>query len=189
MDVGACGSLGRLARCAPSIGGTGVGRRWRTEQINWALVLRLAAEFQGFVRDLYWAGVEVFVSNTARGDPRLSGILESLLTRNLKIDRGNATREAIEDAFDRLGLDWWRDLERRDKRTRQRLEQLERLNRARNAIAHAQPSALEDLRDEGYPLTLATVMTWRQALNALTVSMDGELADHFRRLFGLPRPW
>ena len=28
------------------------GRRWQTEQLNWALILRLAAEFQGFARDL-----------------------------------------------------------------------------------------------------------------------------------------
>jgi hypothetical protein len=37
------------------VGGTGRGRRWRTSALNEALVLRLAAEFQGFARDLHGA--------------------------------------------------------------------------------------------------------------------------------------
>jgi hypothetical protein len=47
------GRLDRLRSAHTAIGGSGRGRRWVTEELNHALVLRLAAEFQGFARDLH----------------------------------------------------------------------------------------------------------------------------------------
>jgi hypothetical protein len=181
--------LAELVAAHRRVGGTGAGRRTDTEQINWALVLRLSAEFQGFVRDLHTVGAELFALWTSPADPRLATVVANLVTENLKLDRGNATPDAIAQAFNRFGLSWWGALRRRDRRTAARREQLLRLNAARNAIAHSRPAELEPLRAAGYPLTLDTVAVWTRAVGGLAFTMDCELSQHLATLFSRPRPW
>ncbi len=184
-------SAARLNKLAAHrrVGGSTAGRRTETEQINWALILRLSAEFQGFARELHSVGADMFVQWAAPTDVRLANVIANLLTQGLALDRGNPNPGNVGSDFARFGLSWWPALERRDQRTPTRQAQLERLNRARNAIAHGRPAELIPLRDEGYPLTLDTVRRWRQALNGLAVTMDVELSDHLSTLFGRPRPW
>lgn len=171
------------------VGGSGAGRRTETEQINWALVLRLAAEFQGFSRDLHTRGVDIFADWSSGGTAALGNVVQTLLTRGLKLDTGNAEPGSLGDAFNRFGLAWWPALARRNRFSPARQQQLERLNRARNAIAHARLDELGLLRQEGYPLTLDTVRTWRSALNGLTVTMDVVLARHLGTFFNRTPPW
>lgn len=45
--------LAQLVDAHQSVGGSGPGRRVGTEQLNWALILRVASEFQGFARQLH----------------------------------------------------------------------------------------------------------------------------------------
>jgi hypothetical protein len=137
--------LDELVAAHGRVGGTAAGRRTDTEQINWALILRLSAEFQGFVRDLHTLGAEQFSQWTAPADPRLASLIANLLTEGLTLDRGNAAPGAIGEAFNRFGLYWWPALRRRDRRTADRHAQLLRLNRARNAfrIRYAPPLPLE----------------------------------------------
>jgi len=71
-------------------GGGAPGRRWKTEQINWALTLILSAEFQGFARDLHIEAGEVFAREAAGGNAKLETILHARMTQNLDLDRGNA---------------------------------------------------------------------------------------------------
>jgi hypothetical protein len=171
------------------VGGTAAGRRTTTEQINWALVLRFAAEFQGFSRDLHTLGVETFAAEAAGANSSLRHVITTLLTQGLKLDTGNAEPGALGDAFNRFGLSWWPALKQREDRTEGRQLQLARLNRARNAIAHARLDELSALRSEGFPLTLDTVRTWRGSLNGLAVTMDGVLASHLALFFDRPSPW
>jgi hypothetical protein len=181
--------LNELFDAHQSVGGTGAGRRTQTEQINWALVLRLAAEFQGFARDLHAEGVEFFAGQAAPGNDPLRAVLMDLLGLGLRLDRGNADPGSLGDAFNRFGFQLWVALETRDRRTVHRQQHLLRLNRARNAIAHARMDEIAALRSEGFPLTLATVRVWRTALNGLAVTLDVELAVQLSRLFAGPRPW
>lgn len=181
--------LDELLGAHERVGGAERGRRTRTEQINWALVLRLAAEFQGFARDLHGEGVGTFAEWAANGNPGLERTVRTSLTVGLKLDRGNAEPGSLGDAFGRLGVDWWPTLANRDERTPLRQQQLERLNRARNAIAHARLDELDILRSEGYPPTLATVRSWRSALSGLATTMDNVLAVHLSNLFGRNTPW
>jgi hypothetical protein len=51
-----------------AVGGSGAGRRWATEELNHALVLRLASEFQGFCRDLHEEAVGRLVETAAPTD-------------------------------------------------------------------------------------------------------------------------
>ena len=111
------------------VGGAGAGRRTDTEQINWALILRLSAEFQGFVRELHTLGVEVFAERAAPNAQRLESVITILLTQNLQLDRGNAAPGDIGAAFDRFGLSWWPALSARDRRTDNRRSEERRVGK------------------------------------------------------------
>lgn len=105
--------ISELVAAHAAVGGTGRGRRWRAEQLNWALVLRVAAEFQGFALDLHGEAVDAFVGSASRGTPSLEQVLRTLLTRDRQLTRGNAHPGAIGSDFDRLGLQTWPELNRR----------------------------------------------------------------------------
>lgn len=181
--------LDELLAAHVRIGGTGVGRRTETEQINWALILRLAGEFQGFVRDLHAEGAAWFARHVADGNVALETTLATLITQSSKLDIGNATPGAIGDAFARFGVRWWPALEAHDERSKGRQGKLEKVNRARNAIAHGRLNELDDLRIEGTPLNLATIRRWRSALNGLADTMDIVLANHLAVFLGAGDPW
>jgi len=171
------------------MGGAGVGRRTETQQINWALILQLAAEFQGFARDLHADATDVFASWAAGGQLQLETAISALLSRQLKLDKGNAHKDSLSDAFERFGLQWWPALQLRSGHTVRRQAQLELLNRARNAIAHSNAAQIAKLRGEGYPLTLVTARRWRSSLNGLARTMDAELSVHLGAFFQRSKPW
>ncbi|MGH9091574.1 MAG: hypothetical protein ACRDZR_09400 [Acidimicrobiales bacterium] len=178
--------LDQLIAAHQQIGGSAAGRRWQTDQLNWALILRLAAEFQGFSRELHDLGAEALVSDYP--DP-VAGIVQRSLVFNRQLDRGNAQPSALGADFGRFGVDWWPELTRRDSRTTARQQKLDRLNRARNAIVHSVPADLDQLEREGHPPTLATVKRWRSGLGALAATMEAVLARHIAQVRGGPAPW
>lgn len=51
--TGRASKLSNLLSAHVAVGGSKAGRRWATEELNHAIVLRLASEFQGFCRDLH----------------------------------------------------------------------------------------------------------------------------------------
>jgi hypothetical protein len=171
------------------VGGSGPGRRWDTEQLNWALTLRVAGEFQGFARDLHDLAVDHFVTVVARGDDRLSLVLRLQLTENRTLDRGNATPGAIGADYRRFGLSLWDALRSADYRAHLWNRKLELLNEARNAIAHANDAKLVALRERGYPIKLKTVRRWKDALDGLAATMDDVVSDYLDSLLGGGRPW
>lgn len=181
--------LDELVQAHRRITGAAAGRPTETQQINWALVLQLAAEFQGFARDLHVEGVDTFAAWTAGANIGLELTVTTLLTRGLRLDKGNAQPDSLMDAFDRFGLVWWDSLIARDSRSDARRETLWLLNRARNAVAHSDHAAIVKLRAERYPLTLDTFRGWRSSLNALAVTMDVTLSVHLSTMFVRPRPW
>lgn len=64
------------------------------------------------------------------------------------------------------------------------------MNRARNAIAHADEGTLSALKVEGCKLQqLATVKRWIADVNGLATLMDKVLADYLAILLGCSRPW
>lgn len=181
--------LDELVQAHRRITGAAAGRPTETQQINWALVLQLAAEFQGFARDLHVEGVDAFAAWTSRANNALESTVTTLLTRRLSLDKGNAQPDSLAEAFDRFGLLWWDGLVTRDPQSDARRQTLWRINRARNAIAHSDHAAILTLRREGFPLTLDTFRRWRSSLNALARTMDATLSTHLSTMFGEPRPW
>jgi hypothetical protein len=175
-----------------SIGGTGPGRRWRTEQLNWALILRVAAEFQGFSRALHDQGVDVFVAEAAPLNAALQTTLRLRLTEGRKLGTGNAQPSALGSDFGRLGMQFWPDLSvsagavpaSRWNKT------LAALNKARNAIAHADEAGMSELESEGWKLSqLATIKRFKRTADGLTQAMDTVVSAHIVRLFGGSPPW
>jgi hypothetical protein len=170
-------------------GSAAPGRRWQTGQLNRLLVMAVAAEFQGFVRHLHDLSVDEFVTRTEFLGPQVSKVLRALLATDRAIDKGNPTPNGLGQDFGRFGLDLWPALRERDVRTTARHGQLERIIKARNGIAHADDQKIDQLTEEGYPMTLKTVKKWYSALNGLTDTMDTVLSDHIVVVHEGPRPW
>src|SRR5690348_7507244 len=63
----------RLRAAHEAFGGTGPGRRWVTDELNHALILRLASEFQGFARDLHDECGLFIARCLAPGEPAVAG--------------------------------------------------------------------------------------------------------------------
>jgi len=171
------------------VGGSGRGRRWRTVALNEALVLRLAAEFQGFARDLHDLGCRQFAAWASPGSRPLENVIHSRLSEARDLDRGNAHPGSIGKDFGRFGFEVWPALMRRDPQSATHNRSLEHLNLARNALAHADVATLATLRSQGVTPVLNTFRMWRRDLDALAANLDAELASQLGRLFGQPDPW
>ena len=181
--------LDELLNAHQTVGGAGPGRRWRTRELNWSLTLRLAGEFQGFARDLHDQAVDHFADVVSAGNSGLAKVLRERTTTNRQLDRGNAQPGSLGSDFALLGLTLWPALEQKDGRAQSWNASLERLNKARNAIAHVDGDALELLRREGHPVTLAAVRAWRRDLNLLAATMDDVVSAYLDQLLGSGRPW
>lgn len=174
-----------------ALGGSGPGRRWRTEQLNWATTLALAAEFQGYCRDLHDLTTDEFAQWTGQLNGALQHVITARLTEGRQLDRGNAHPGSLGSDFGRFGLQLWKELaRRRPARASKWREALEALNDARNGIAHADASKIAGLVQRGYPLSqLRTTRRFRGALDGLAPMLDDVVADHLGRLFQVPKPW
>jgi hypothetical protein len=168
---------------------SGLGRTPQTEQLNWALTFRLAGEFQGYARHLHDLAVDHFVAVVGGTNALLGNVLRARLTENRQLDRGNATPGSLGSDYGRLGLTLWAALEVADYRAPAWNRNLEALNQARNAIAHAEEGRLLALRAAGYPVTLYTVRRWKTSLDGLAHTMDDVVSDYLDRLLGAGRPW
>jgi len=181
--------IAELLDAHATMGGAGRGRRWRTSQLNWALTLRLAGEFQGYARDLHSLAVAHFATWVAQGNTAVSNVLQAQFTANRALDHKNATPSSLASDFGRLGLEFWPTLRVASLDTPRWQASLEALNKARNAIAHANEDDLDRLSQEGYPMRLQTIRRWRRNLDRLAGTMDDVVADYLDRLLRTGRPW
>jgi hypothetical protein len=171
------------------VGGPAPGRRRRTAALNDALILRLAAEFQGFARDLHDQASDVFASWITPSNPTVQQLIRSRLVEGRDLERGNAHPGSIGRDFGRFGFEVWRELHRRDARTAEHNESLALVNDARNGLAHSDDAKLASLRDRGHPLLLSTFRRWRQDLDALAANLDAEISSQLGDLFRRQPPW
>jgi hypothetical protein len=172
------------------VGGSGAGRRWRTEQLNWSLVLCIASEFQGFSRALHDEGAEFFVQELGHSQPAVVAVVRQALVRERRLSRGNANPGNLGADFGRFGMQFWAQMQQRYPVTKGTQVQLEALNKARNAVAHADESVIQALSDDGWPLSqLATINRFRSATDKLARAMDTVVGDHLAQYFGGKAPW
>jgi hypothetical protein len=179
----------RLRAAHQALAGTAPGRRWVTEELNQALILRLASEFQGFARDLHdEAGVFV-AGRLAPGDPQLQDVLHLPYTVNRKLNQGNADPGTLGNDFGLFGLVLWTALQTRyPTRAKGWNQKVSALNLARNGIVHDDGAKVARVQADGWPFTLQSVDRWKSALDGLTHGMDRVVAGHLKLVYG-GHPW
>ena len=166
-----------------AVGGTGRGARYAREQLNRSYCVLLAAEFQGFCRDLH---DEAVVAMVAHLPPSFRVIVAREFARGRQLDRGNASPSTLGSDFTRLGFECWQEFDTAEPRGPTLRRRLEEMNVWRNAIAH---SDFDPRRLGGRMLlTIARVRRWRRALNRVARVLDRVVADHIQQTTGV-RPW
>ncbi|MCB1029345.1 MAG: hypothetical protein KDB24_16460 [Microthrixaceae bacterium] len=181
--------LDELISAHQLVGGATAGRRWATGELNRALVLRLAAQFQGFARDLHQEAAFAFGTYAQPNSPAVAQVVATGMQASRDLDRRNASADALAKDFARLGLKLWEAMQERDRRTSVRRSNLHWINMARNGLAHNDQSKLDLVVESGYQLDLSTIRRWRRALDGLAGTMDVVVADHLASLFERPMPW
>lgn len=179
--------LDELAAAHASVGGTGRGRRYATEQLNASLVVQIAAHFQLFCRDLHTEAADVLVTGAPAG---YQAMLRVGFTRRRGLDRGNASAQTIDADFARFDLNLWAAARAISSRTEARQTKLEQLMVWRNAIAHQdfRYSSQEQRLLEGTALALEWARRWRGACDGLAQTFDQAVAMHVQRITG-ECPW
>jgi hypothetical protein len=178
-------ALDEIEQAHAAVGGTGPGRRYATQQVNQAYAVLLAAQFQGFCRDLHSESAN-FIVRMVAPPPPLRRLLDAELVRGRQIDRGNAQPGSLGADFGRLGVDLWDEVDGFDAKCVARRSQLKVLNDWRNAIAHQDfnPTALGGATT----LRLRQVRKWRAACHGLAVAFDEVMYQHLQALAG-QAPW
>lgn len=181
--------LDELLAAHASMGGGRAGRRWRTQQINWSLTLRLAGEFQGFSRHLHDLTIEELANGIQ--SPHLGNIFAVMCTQNRELDRGNAHPGNINKDFLRLGLDLTAAIKQLSPNKGPTwIRSLNKLNETRNAIAHSNDSAISQLATQGYnPDLILTWRSWRRNCEGLAIAMDQVTSSYISAILNGPRPW
>lgn len=182
--------LDELLAAHAKVGGSGPGRRYATEQLNHAYLVAVAAQFQGFCRDLHSEAV----SALAAAAPKLQTILLVTLTRNRRLDQGNATEGSIAEDFGRIGMEKFWDRVAANggvALTKARRKRLDQMNLWRNAIAHdnfEQNQSRLDRLDGHLRPRLAEAKRCRTACRLLAVQIEGAVAFFLTQVVG-SSPW
>jgi len=170
-----------------AVGGTSRGRRTATVQLNWALALRLAGEFQGYARDLHDESIDILVATAVTQN--LQSVLQVTFALGRKLDQGNANPSSLQQDFSRLGVPILDRVKQADPRGDHLLKSLTDLNTARNAIAHSQPGKLASVLGGSPSLRLDHIKRWDVALKRLAVIIDRVTAVELASLTGGVLPW
>jgi hypothetical protein len=179
----------RLRTAHEAFGGTGPGRRRVTDELNHALILRLASEFQGFARDLHDESGSFVARSLAPGNQELRDSLRIPFTQYRKMNQGNADPGTLGNDFGLLGMVLWADLQARyPTRARAWNQKLAALNMARNGIVHDDRAKIARVQADGWPLTLQSVDRWKSSLDSLAHGMDRVVGGHLKLMYGTT-PW
>lgn len=170
------------------VGGVGRGRRFATEQLNWSITLRLASEFQGFVRDLHDEAADIFLSRTYHASPAFESSLRNLLLQNRQIDNRNATPSTLQQDFSRLGFFMLPEVRARYRYGATWISRLEQLNDARNGVAHDDRTKMNRAAG-GSVLRLRRVQEWHAAVRGLTNACDRVTSEKLANVLGGGQPW
>ncbi|WP_169541919.1 hypothetical protein [Nocardia jiangxiensis] len=167
-----CEALDSLEAIHGHVTGERRGRQYATEHLNLALFVRLAAEFQGFCRNLHDDAAFVLVSSLDLGnDPRMS-VIRNALVRNRNLDKGNAHPGTLGNDFAILGMTFWPDIHAAyTSRGAKWRETMTDLNEVRNAVAHSDDAKLAVVKQK-QPLNLATFRKWRRSLDGAASGLD-----------------
>jgi hypothetical protein len=180
------------------LGGWALDHRYATRQLNHAYTVVLAAQFQGFCRDLHSESADMvagalgsFGSAGSANRSAVADLVLAALTKSRQLDRGNANPGSIGADFKGFDLDIWDAARQLHVRTQGRLRRLEQLNVWRNAVAHQdfdfEPHEL-DVLGGMRTIDLRQVRAFRSCCDRLAATFDEALARHLEPIVGT-RPW
>ena len=179
-----CAALDSLEHVHARMTGKKRGRQYATEQLNLALFVSLAAQFQGFCRDLQDDAANQIASRIASGGAQQSTVIRNALTRGRKLDVGNATTGGIGNDFALLGMKMWPNVKAAYPVKGPKWNvTLDDLNAVRNAIAHSDDQKLSDAR-RNQQLHLATFKKWRSSLKGAASGFDRVVGAYLLDLTG-----
>jgi hypothetical protein len=188
-------SIDRLAEAHAAMGEIeGPGRPLELGRpIAHAYIIRLLAEFQGFIRDLHDLSAEHLVT-VANPPSNLVAVLTAAITRGRAIDSGNATITTLRTDFSRLGIrNIGHRLAARDARwdpltNGSDLRRYNALVSLRNALAHGNQRQVDELRRQGHPDTVTWGREQIPVLNRAARLLDRIIWDSLRTQTGV-EPW
>lgn len=174
-------ALDEIENAHATVGGTARGRRYATQQINYAYAALLSSQFQGFCRDLHSECIDHLVGAVPA---TFQTFLRVEFLWNRALDKGNPHPGGIGSDFNRLGIQFWPSVDGLDARNVRRRELLQELIDWRNAIAH------QDFTEVGGDprLRLGRVREWRRALGALAADFDRAMQIYLGGHLSKP-PW
>jgi hypothetical protein len=176
-------ALDEIESAHATVGGTERGRRFATQQINYAYATILSSHFQGFCRDLHSECVDHVI---ALVPVQLRVFMREEFAWNRSLARGNPHPGAIGSDFSRLGIDLWTTVRALDMRNQRRRQLLQELIDWRNAIVHQDFDYVAPAGD--VTLHLRRVRAWRRSANELARSFDQVMYNYLRGLVG-GAPW
>jgi hypothetical protein len=181
-------NLDTLVAAHNAVTGGRQGRPALTSELNHALLLRLAAEVQGFSRDLHEDAIEVLLQPTLQPNATVAQVMRTNLMHRRTLTEGNAGPGNIGNDFLRLGVQFWPEMNASyPTKGPQWNAWLEWLNGARNGIAHSDPIKIAAAEGK-YPLTLATFRKARAAFGWFAKGADSVLGAHLKLMTGTT-PW
>jgi hypothetical protein len=184
ITTGAHLSTDAIESAHRTVGGTGRGRKYATQQLNRAYATLLSSQFQGFCQDLYSECVDHILN--AVNPAGLRNLLREQFIWERRMDRGNPTVDNIRSDFNRFGLQFWDEIRAEHAGNQRREAILRELNEWRNAIAR------QDFTRPGLSgrttLHLHEVKSWRRAVHRLAQAFDKVMGARLEALLGAP-PW
>ncbi|MCO5171014.1 MAG: hypothetical protein M9894_32220 [Planctomycetes bacterium] len=167
-----------------AIRGSELRRRRAALQVNFAYVVLVSSQFQGYCRSLHSEAVDHLTTHLS--PPQVRAVVRRQLVIGRRLDAGNPNPGNLGADFGRLGLDLWPALESASRRIPDARHALEALNAWRNAIAHQDldPARLGGRTSIG----VAEVRRWRRACSRLATALDHVIRAHLRSVVG-DYPW
>ncbi len=179
-----CAALDSLEAVHATVTGRRQGRQYATEQLNLALFVSLAAEFQGYCRDLHDDAAIAFTARVGTDSDQWTEVVRNALVRSRKLDQGNANPSTLGGDFQTLGLNFWPSIHAAyPNRGKKWNESLTDLNSARNAIVHRNDSQLARVKAI-QPLNLATFKKWRRSLDGAATGFDNIVGAYLKTTIG-----
>lgn len=144
------------------------------------LYVALAAEFQGYCRDLHQECIDDLLDQMALVPFALKNVVGVTLRNGRALDRQNATTEAVAKDFKDLGISPWEIVQRYNKdEYHVWREGLDLVNSIRDAVAHSNEMKIDQYleRDE---LTMAKWTTCLDCVARLAVALHGAAEARLR---------
>jgi len=145
-------ALDEIEAAHASVGGTGPGRRYATQQINQAYAVLVASQFQGFCRDLHTESVARLMA-FIDPPPLVLPLVQARFTKGRQLDSKNAQPGSLGSDFGLLGIKFWDEVDQHHPKSKDRKRELEDLNNWRNAMYTIAIAAIPKSRGPNIPAT------------------------------------